>query len=381
MPTLFDSYRLGPTTLKNRIVMAPLTRSRAGEGDVPTDMNAEYYQQRAGAGLIISEATQVSRQGQGYLFTPGIYSDEQVAGWTRVVDAVHGRGGRIFLQMWHVGRISHVSLQPHGAAPISSTDKAAGNTFSFAWDADGKPANVPVSQPRIATVAELRQVVADYAQGARNARRAGFDGAEVHGANGYLFDQFLNAAVNERSDEYGRQSAETRTRLLLEAFDAVASVLGPERTGVRIAPFGHFGGMKEDPLAEETFLFLARALARRGAAYVHVVRGSQYDPEPVVPAQFFGKLKHAFGGTVIVTGGLNAQSAEALLQEGAADLLGFGTLFIANPDLPERLRNGWPLAVPDATTFYGGGARGYTDYPAYEAEGARPAATEAVETR
>jgi 2,4-dienoyl-CoA reductase-like NADH-dependent reductase (Old Yellow Enzyme family) len=366
--TLFDPYQLGPLTLKNRIVMAPLTRSRAGEGDAPGELNAQYYEQRACAGLIISEATQVSRQGQGYLWTPGIYSPEQVEGWKTVVNAVHGRGGRMFLQMWHVGRISHVTLQPNGKSPISSTDKPADKTFSFAYDADGNPANVPASQPRIATIAELKQVVADYSQGARNAKEAGFDGVEVHGANGYLFDQFLNSAVNERHDEYGNQSKETRTRLLLEAFDAVAAVFGPDRVGVRIAPFGNFGGMKADPNAEETFLHLAQELTRRKAVYVHIVLGSQNDPEPVVPEAFLRKFRNAFGGTIIVTGGLNKAKAEKLLQEDIADLFGFGMLFISNPDLVARFKHDWPLATADTSTLYGGSAKGYTDYPMHQEE-------------
>lgn len=348
--------------------MAPLTRSRAGDGDVPRELNAQYYEQRASAGLIISEATQVSQQGQGYLWTPGIYTSAQVAGWKKVVDAVHLCEGKIFLQMWHVGRISHNSLQPDGKSPISSTEKPADNTYSFAHDYAGKPGNVPVSKPTIATVVELQQVIADYEQGARRAQQAGFDGAEIHGANGYLFDQFLNSVVNERSDEYGNQSKETRTRLLLEAFQSVASVFPLERVGVRIAPYGSFGGMKQDPKVEETFLYLAEELRNRGAAYLHIVRGSQYDAEPVVPNGFFRKVRQAFRRTIIVTGGLTLESAERLLQDDLADLLGFGTLFISNPDLPERFKNGWPLAPGDQSTFYGGGAKGYIDYPTYQDE-------------
>jgi 2,4-dienoyl-CoA reductase-like NADH-dependent reductase (Old Yellow Enzyme family) len=368
MKTLFDSYKLGPTTLKNRIVMAPLTRSRAGQGETPRELNMEYYRQRAGAGLIVSEATQVSKQGQGYLWTPGIFTPEQVEGWKKVTEAVHSREGKMFLQMWHVGRISHTTLQPNGEAPLSSTDKAAQKSYSFAYDEAGKPANLPASKPRIATVAELKNVIADFERGARNVKQAGFDGAEVHGANGYIFDQFLNSVVNERKDEYGTQSKETRTRLLLEAFDAVAGVLGPDRVGVRIAPFGSFNDMKPDPKVEETFLFLAEELGRRGAVYIHIVRGSQLDPEPVVPEQFFKKLRKAFGGTILITGGLTQQIAEQLLEKDLANLVGFGTLFISNPDLPERFRNHWPLAKPDQKTFYGGDAKGYTDYPAYQAE-------------
>ena len=220
----------------------------------------------------------------------------------------------------------------------------------------------------MATIAELKRVVADYARAGRHAVQAGFDGAEVHGANGYLFDQFLNSIINERGDEYGNQSKQTRTRLLLEAFDAVAGELGTDRVGVRIAPFGTFGGMKTDPKTEETFLYLAEELSRRGAVYLHVVRGSQLDAEPVVPEEFFTKTRRAFNRTIIVTGGLDKQSAEQLLRKDVADLFGFGTLFISNPDLPERLRNDWPLATGDQSTFYGGGAKGYIDYPTYREE-------------
>jgi 2,4-dienoyl-CoA reductase-like NADH-dependent reductase (Old Yellow Enzyme family) len=348
--------------------MAPLTRSRAGEGEAPRKLNAEYYRQRASAGLIISEATQVSKQGQGYLWTPGIFTQEQVEGWKKVTEAVHGRDGKIFLQMWHVGRISHTTLQPDGEAPLSCTDKAAQKSFSFAYDQAGNPANVPASKPRIATVEELNQVIADFKLAAHNVKAAGFDGAEIHGANGYLFDQFLNSVVNERTDEYGNQSRETRTRLLLEAFDAVASVLGADRVGVRIAPYGSFNDMKPDPKVEETFLYLALELRKRGAVYIHVVRGSQLDKEPVVKEDFLTKFRKAFGVTIIVTGGLTKEIAEHLLQRDLADLFGFGTLYISNPDLVERFKNNWPLTPPDSKTFYGGDARGYTDYPAHQEE-------------
>ncbi len=366
--SLFEPCQLGPTTLKNRIVMAPLTRSRSGHGDSPRELNAEYYRQRASAGLIISEATQVSRQGQGYLWTPGIYTSEQVDGWKKVTEAVHSCDGKIFLQMWHVGRISHTTLQPDGRAPVSATDKAAEGSLSFAYDEQGKPANIPVSQPQFASLPELKQIISAFEQAARNAKEAGFDGAEVHGANGYLFDQFLNSAVNERKDEYGSWSKESRTRLLLEAFDAVAGVLGADRVGVRIAPYGRFNGMKDDPKVEETFLHLAQELTNRGSVYIHIVRGSQYDPAPVVPTTFLEKFRTAFGGSVIVTGGLTKKIAEEMLEKDLADLFGFGMLFISNPDLPERLKNNWPLTEPDRRTFYGGDAKGYTDYPAYQEE-------------
>jgi len=366
MKSLFDAYQLGPITVKNRIVMAPLTRSRAGEGDAPRALNAEYYRQRAGAGVIISEATQVSRRGQGYLWTPGIYTPLQTRGWKRVVDAVHKADGRMFLQMWHVGRISHTTLQPDGQAPVSSTERAAHGSLSFAFDEQGKPANIPVSKPRLATIAELKQIIDDFERAAHNVRTAGFDGAEIHGANGYLFDQFLNSVVNERKDEFGNQSKESRTRLLLEAFDAVARVVGADRVGVRIAPYGRFNDMRPDPKVDETFLYLAEELTARGCIYLHVVRGSQLDPAPVVPDDFLVNMRRAFDRTIILTGGLNKTIAAQLLEDNIADLFGFGTLFISNLDLPERLKNDWPLATPDKRTFYGGGAEGYTDYPAYQ---------------
>ncbi len=365
MKSLFDEYQLGPITLKNRIVMAPLTRSRAGKEAAPRELNAEYYRQRASAGLIISEATQVSQQGQGYLWTPGIYTPGQVAGWKKVSDAVHRRDGKIFLQMWHVGRISHTSLQPNGETPLSSTNKAAQNSYSFAYDQAGNPGNVPPSKPRIATVEELKQVIVDFERAAHHVKQAGFDGAEIHGANGYLFDQFLNSAVNERTDEYGNQSKETRARLILEVFEAVAGVLGANRVGVRVAPYGSFNDMKPDPRVEETFLYLAQELRKRGAVYIHVVRGSQLDAAPVVPERFLTGLRKAFGATILLTGGLTKEIAEQILQSDVADLLGFGTLFISNPDLVERFKNNWPLNPPDPKTFYGGDAKGYTDYPTH----------------
>jgi 2,4-dienoyl-CoA reductase-like NADH-dependent reductase (Old Yellow Enzyme family) len=364
--SLFDPFALGPLKLPNRIVMPALTRSRAGVGDAPTAMNAEYYAQRAGAGLIISEASQVSQQGKGYLFTPGIYTEDQVTGWKLVTDAVHVRGGHIFQQLMHAGRISHVTLQPGGQAPISSTEQPAVHTVSFAYDEDGNPKRIPASRPRVATIEELHQVTRDFVHAARNSQRAGFDGVEIHGANGFLIDQHLHSLVNRRGDEYGPVTPESRTRLLLEIFDAVAAVHGADRTGVRIGPFGVVGDMGPDPRAEETFLYLGAQLSRRRSAYVHIVRGSQYDPKPLVPDIFLGSLKEVLFRPVIATGRLDRIQAEMLLTEGLADLVGFGHLYIANPDLVERVRNGWPLSEPDPATYYVGGARGYIDYPSYE---------------
>lgn len=362
MKSLFDSYQLGPLKLKNRIVMAPLTRSRAGEGEAPRRLNVEYYQQRASAGLIISEASQISQRGQGYLWTPGIFTPQQVDGWREVRSAVGAAGGTIFVQLWHVGRISHTSLQPDGDAPISSTDIAGEKSTCSVIDESGKRANVPTSKPRIASIKELKEVVEEYRQAAVHAKAAGFDGVEIHGANGYLLDQFLNSMVNKRDDQYGNQNKENRTRLLLEAFDAIAEVFGAELVGVRIAPYGSFNSMPQDAKVEETFLFLANELSRRNAAYVHLVLGH---PKRVVPDEFLPKLRGAFHGTIMVNGGLTKETAQALLDEDKADLFAFGRLFIANPDLPERFKNDWPLAEPDPQTFYGGDAEGYTDYPEF----------------
>jgi N-ethylmaleimide reductase len=368
MKSLLDSYQLGPIRLKNRIVMAPMTRSRAGQGDAPNELNVEYYRQRASAGLIVTEATQVSKQGQGYLWTPGIYSQEQAEGWKKVTQAVHTHDGKMFLQMWHVGRISHRTLQPNAQSPVSCTTKAAENSHSLAYDSAGNPARVPVSAPRIATIAELKEIIRDFEHAARNVKHAGFDGAEIHGAHGYLFDQFLNSAVNERSDEYGRQSKEDRTRFLLEAFEAVAGVLGAERVGVRISPDGRVNGMTPDPKAEETFLHLAQELTKRRAAYLHIVRGSQLDANAVLTPDFFAKVRKVFEATIIVNGDLTEEIAEQFLADDVADLVCFGTLFISNPDLPERFKNNWPLTPADEKRFYGGDAKGYTDYPAYQKE-------------
>jgi N-ethylmaleimide reductase len=288
-----------------------------------------------------------------------------VTGWKLVTDRVHEKGGRIFQQLWHVGRLSHTTLQPAGRAPISSTDQPAANTVVFAYDENGNPRREPASRPRIASVDELHQVIADYVQAAHNSRQAGFDGAEIHGANGFLFDQHFHSHVNRRTDEYGPATRENRTRLLLEPFDAVAAVLGPDRTGVRIAPFGVVGDTGTDPKVEETFLYLGEQLSTRGAAYIHIVRGSQYDPKPLVPDAFLKRLKRVFGRPIIATGRLDRSQAEKLLTESVADLVGFGHFYVANPDLVERFRHGWPLNESDPATYYGGGATGYTDYPIY----------------
>jgi N-ethylmaleimide reductase len=365
--SLFDPYALGPHTLKNRLVMAPLTRSRAGQpGNVPTRLNAHYYAQRASAGLIISEATQVSQQGQGYAWTPGIHTAEQVAGWCLVTDAVHAAGGLIFNQLWHVGRVSHPALQPDGQLPVAPSAIAVSG-MAFVTDENGAPALLPHVAPRALAIEEMPYIVKQYVHGAKNALAAGFDGVEVHAANGYLLDQFLQTATNHRTDAYGG-SIENRARLLLEVVEAVCEVWGSDRVGVRLSPLGSFNDMADaDP--EALFGYVAERLNGFGLAYLHLVDSTHVAgnttrdaPEPRADA-LVRLIRERYQGTLIVCGGYERARAEAALSEGRADLVAFGRPFIANPDLPERLRENAPLNTPDPDTFYGGGAKGYVDYP------------------
>lgn len=353
---LFAPVRLGPYDLRNRMVMAPLTRNRAGVGNVPHELNALYYGQRASAGLIISEASQVSPQGVGYPGTPGIHSREQVEGWKLVTKAVHERGGRIFLQLWHVGRISHPSLQPNGELPVApSAIKPAGDAFT----AVGLQ---PFVTPRALETREIPGIVEQYRQGAINAFAAGFDGVEIHAANGYLIDQFLRDGTNRRTDRYGG-SLENRTRFLLEVADAVVEIWGANRVGVRLSPVSSFNDMI-DSNPQQTFEHAAGALNRFGLAYVHVVEmGAETQP------RFdFASLRKAFKGAYIANAGYTKERAHAALAGGNADLVSFGVLFLANPDLPARFAKGAPLNTPDQSAFYGGSEKGYTDYPFLEAQ-------------
>ncbi len=355
---LTTPFRLGPYELPNRIVMAPLTRNRAGTGNVPQAMNVEYYAQRASAGLIITEATQISPQGIGYPNTPGIHTNEQVKGWKKVTNAVHQRHGRIFLQLWHVGRISHPSLQPHGALPVApSAIRPNGEAFT-------NQGLQPFVTPRALEIGEIPDVIEQYWIAAQNALEAGFDGVEIHSANGYLLDQFLRDDTNHRTDAYGGSIA-NRARLLLEVTEAVTEVWGGDRVGVRISPVHTFNSMY-DSHPHLTFGFVAKELNRFGLAYLHVV-GSRYgDGEyPVNSVQPFDErmLRDAFKGTYIANAGYDRDRALAALQASEADLIAFGSLFIANPDLPLRLALNTALNVPDVSTFYGGSEKGYTDYP------------------
>ncbi|MFW6350269.1 MAG: alkene reductase [Thiohalospira sp.] len=357
---LFQPCTLGDLELPNRVLMSPLTRSRAGQpGDVPTELMAEYYRQRAGAGLIFSEATQVSPQGKGYAFTPGIHSDEQIRGWQRVTDAVHAAGGRIYAQLWHVGRISRPELQPGGERPVAPSAIQPEGAMVFISAESGM---VDVLEPRALETEEIPGIIDQFRAGAENAREAGFDGVEIHAANGYLLDQFLRSDSNRRTDAYGGGAA-NRARLTLEVLDAVMEVWGTERTGLRVSPTGSFNGMRdEDPV--DTYTVLARALEERGPAYIEVVEDSFQGnhaggrPEPVIDA-----IRGAFSRTYIGNGAYTADEARERIRAGRCDLVTFGRPFIANPDLPERFRQGAPLNDWDETTFYGGDERGYTDYP------------------
>ncbi|WP_216081975.1 alkene reductase [Citrobacter sp. MGH 55] len=363
---LFDHYALNALPLKNRIVMPPMTRSRAGAGDVATDMMADYYAQRASAGLIISEGTQISQQGQGYAWTPGIYSDTQIAGWKKVTDAVHKAGGKIFAQLWHVGRVSHTVLQPGGAAPVSSSAIQAPGVKVFV-DVEGRgPENgvgemVQHDMPRALTLEEIPAIVNDYAQAARNAIAAGFDGIELHGANGYLINQFIDSQANLRDDEYGG-SLQNRLRFMREVVTAVSAAIGKERVGIRLAPLTTLMGSKDDT-PEATYLAAASVLNELGIAYIHIAE-ADWEDAPVMPAAFKEALRIIFHGTLIYSGKYTKIRAEEALANGWADLIGFGRPFIANPDLPHRLKNDLPLNAPIKETFFGGGKEGYLDYPA-----------------
>lgn len=353
--SLFEPYVLGPVMLANRIVLAPLTRNRAAAGFVPGKLAPIYYTQRASAGLLISEGTQVSQQGQGYQDTPGIYSPEQVAGWREVTSAVHARGGRIYAQLWHVGRVSHVDLQPGGGAPVGpSAVRARTRTFV-------NNAFVEVSEPRALGLEELPGIIDDFRKAAANAREAGFDGVEIHGANGYLLDQFAKDGANLRTDAYGG-SIGNRARLMLEVAAAVAKEIGRERTGIRISPVSPANGVSSsDPQAQ--FDYIADGLNDLGIAYLHVIEGATGGPRDVAPFDF-DSLRNRFANTYIANNGYDFELATSRLAQGKADLFAFGRPYVSNPDLVERFRRGAPLAALNPATLYGGGAEGYTDYPA-----------------
>lgn len=363
MSKLFTRYDLPGTSLANRVVMAPMTRTRTPE-NVPGELTALYYAQRASAGLIITEGLPISDEGRGYLYTPGLYTDEQTQAWRKVTDAVHAKDGKIFAQLWHVGRMSHVSLQPGNASPVSSSEVPAIDTAVYAWIEPGKEGPVAPSVPRALTTDEVRRVTQDFVASARRAIDAGFDGVELMAANAFLFDQFLSSAINDRSDEYGGSIA-NRQRFLLETIDALSAAVGGEKVGVRISPFGRLYDLQAFNGESETWTSVAMELNKRELAYVHL----NYQPTisaAGVPAGFGAQFRKAYRGTLIGAGGFNRELAETELEKGDLDLIAFGTSYISNPDLVERMQNDWPLAEPDRNTFYGViGSKGYTDYPEF----------------
>lgn len=354
MSQLFTSVRIGRQSLSNRLVMAPMTRSRADDAGVPDDVVVTYYAQRSSAGLIITEGVYPSATGKGYVRTPGIHSDAQVAAWKRVTDAVHARGGRIFMQLMHSGRISHPSLQPDGAQPVApSAIKPAGQT----WTGNGMQDFVT---PRALSVAEIADVVAEYGMATRRALEAGFDGVEPHAASGYLPEQFLSSGSNQREDEYGGSVA-NRARFVLEVLGAMVAEAGGDRVGIKISPEMGFNDIS-DAAPQETYTHLVEELRGLNIAYLHVALfGTNVD--------YHALLRPRFDGAYLVGGGLDQAAAEALLAEGRADATVFGGAFLANPDLPEWFRQGAPLNAPDKATFYTPGAQGYIDYPALSAAG------------
>ncbi|TAK63989.1 alkene reductase [Methylobacter sp.] len=351
---LFSPILLGDMALANRIIMAPLTRNRAGEGNVPQDTNVEYYRQRAGAGLIISEGSQISAQGVGYPRTPGIHSEAQVEGWKRVTNAVHDKGGRIFIQLWHTGRISHSSLQPGHVLPVGpSALKAAGQASTYQGMQD-------FETPHALTLDELPDIVADYANAAQNAKKAGFDGVEIHAANGYLLDQFLRDGTNRRTDSYGG-SIVNRMQLLAEVVEKLIAVWGAYRVGVRVSPENSFNDIK-DSQPQQTFNAIAKKLSEYPLAYLHVLEGDMMTGERHVD---YVALRNCFAGLYMANNGYDLERGNSAVEQNHADMVAYGKLFIANPDLSARFAKNLPLNAPDQATFYGGDEKGYTDYPKY----------------
>ena len=356
MTDLYSPVDLGDLHLKNRVFMAPLTRNRAKPDGTPGPWAETYYRQRSSAGLIISEATQISAMGKGYINTPGIYLPEHVAGWREIVDGVHDEGGRIFLQLWHVGRISHTSLLPNNVAPVApSALRARGQTVTASGFVD-------VSEPKALTLDEIKSTIDDYRTAAANAKDAGFDGVEIHAANGYLIDQFLQSRSNQRTDRYGG-SISNRIRFLVEVTQAVLEVWDRSRIGVRLSPRGTFNDMgDENP--EATFMAAVSELAALGLGYLHVVEAAPADA-PASPdfRALFDRLRREWRGRYVANGGYDGPSGERAIYEGRADAIAYGRAFLANPDLPKRLQLRAQLNDPDKATFYGGTERGYIDYP------------------
>lgn len=368
---LFGPTRIGPYDLRNRIVLPPLTRSRSSQpGNIPNDLMATYYRQRASAGFMVTEGTQIEPRGQGYAWTPGIHSQEQIEGWKKVTEAVHAEDGVIFAQLWHVGRVSHTSLQPNGDAPVAPSALPARSVKVFIETGPGTGTLADPSEPRALSTAEVKELVQLYATAARNALEAGFDGVELHCANGYLVNQFISAHTNCRTDEYGG-SLQNRLRFLREITHAVADVVGADRLGVRFAPLFastdelrvYLGLLEDNP--HETYIEAVKVLEEIGVAYLSLAE-ADWDEAPELPATFRNAVREVFSGRIIYAGRYTAERAAAAIEAGWADLIAFGRPFIANPDLPQRIANGWPLNPVDASSMYGGTEKGYIDYPFYE---------------
>ena len=368
--SFFQSVKLGPYTLNNRIVLPPLTRSRSTQpGNIANPLMATYYQQRAGAGFMVTEGTQIEPRGQGYAWTPGIHSPEQIEGWRSVTDAVHAAGSIIFAQLWHVGRVSHTSLQPNSDAPVAPSAIAANSVKVFIETGPGAGALAEPSTPRALSNAEVKELVQLYAQAARNALSAGFDGVEIHCANGYLVNQFISAHSNQRDDEYGG-SLHNRLRFLREIVQAVSEVVGADRLGVRFAPLFestaedrvYLGLVEEDP--HTTYIEAIKVLEEAGIAYLSIAE-ADWDNAPELPDDFRREVRQAFSGRIIYAGRYTAERGVQTLDAGLGDLIAFGRPFIANPDLPERIAKGWPLNPVDPSSMYGGTEKGYSGYPTY----------------
>ncbi|CNB67562.1 alkene reductase [Yersinia intermedia] len=358
---LFSPLKVGALTLPNRVFMAPLTRLRSIEpGDIPTPLMAEYYRQRASAGLIVTEATQISFQAKGYAGAPGLHTQEQLNAWKKITQAVHDEGGHIAVQLWHVGRISHNTLQPGQQAPVAPSAIAA-DTRTTIRDETGAWVRVPCSTPRALETEEIPGIINDFRQATANAREAGFDYIELHAAHGYLLHQFMSPASNQRTDQYGG-SIENRTRLTLEVVDATVAEWGAEHIGIRISPLGPFNGLDNGEDQEEAALYLIDELNKRHIAYLHISEPDWAGGKPYSDA-FRDAVRARFQGVIVGAGAYTAEKAEDLIEKGFIDAVAFGRSYISNPDLVARLQQQAPLNEPDGDTFYGGGAKGYTDYP------------------
>ena len=357
---LFEPVKMGTQTLKNRIIMAPLTRLRAVEpGDVPTALAGEYYSQRAGSGLVITEATQVSFQAKGYAGAPGIHTQDQTIAWKAIVDNVHAKGGKIVVQLWHTGLVAHESVQPDGKAPISASDVHVGVRTSLR-DSNNQAIRVEATTPRPATLEEVQQVIADFGLATKNAKEAGFDGVEIHGAHGYLLHQFWVEQTNQRDDEYGG-SRENRARLTLDVIDACVAAWDADHIGIRVSPLGTFNNV-EAGYNEDENIWLIEQINKRGLMYLHLSEPDWAGGTPY-STEFRQRVRDAFGQMIIAAGGYTAEKAEKNIKDGYIDAVAFGRDYIANPDLAERIREGAPLNEQHPQSFYGGGTEGYTDYP------------------